>query len=138
MEQSPLVNLLVAIDKLDIDEMMALCSPECRLMAVDGRRAEGREATRQLLVDFLDQIRSTSHEITAQWHQGDVWFAEVLATYELKDWLKVEGLPRAFVIRTGADGIRDIRVYGANERELSDHRSGNEPFRIGGRLVLPL
>ena len=132
------MDLLAAIDKLDIDGMMALCSPDCRLMAVDGRQAEGRQATRQLLVEFLDQIRATSHQITAQWHQGDVWFAEVLATYELKDWLKVEGLPRAFVIRTGADGICDIRVYGANERELTDHRSGEEPFRIGGRLVLPL
>jgi hypothetical protein len=138
VEQSPLVDLLAAIDKLDIDQVMDLCAPDCRLMAVDGRQAEGRRATRQLLVDFLDQIRSTTHQITAQWHQGDVWFAEVLATYELKDWLKTEGLRRAFVIRVGPDGICDVRVYGANERELSDHRSGEEPFRIGGRLVLPL
>ena len=138
VEQSPLVDLLAAIDKLDIDQVMALCAPDCRLMTVDGRHAEGAQATRKLFAEFLGQVRSTTHQITAQWHEGDVWFAEVLADYELKDWLKAEGLPRAFVIRTGPDGIYDVRAYGANERELSDHRSGEEPFRIGGRLVLPL
>ena len=138
MEQSPLVDFLAAIDKLDIDQAMALCASDCRLMTVDGRHAEGRQATRDLLDEFLGQVRSTTHRITAQWHEDDVWFAEVLADYELKDWLKVEGLPRAFVIRTGGEGICDLRVYGANERKLIDHQSGEEPFRIGGRLVLPL
>ena len=138
MEHSPVVDFLAAIDELDVDEAMALCASDCRLMTVDGRHAEGRPATRHLLDEFLGQVRSTNHRITAQWHEDDVWFAEVLADYELKDWLKVEGLPRAFVIRIGAEGICDLRVYGANERKLSDHQSGEEPFRIGGRLVLPL
>jgi ketosteroid isomerase-like protein len=138
VEHSPLADLIAAIDKLDIDQVMALCAPDCRFMTVDGRHAEGREATRQLLVDYFAQIRSTSHQITAQWHEGDTWFAEVSANYELRDWLRIDGLPRAFVIRTGADGICDVRVYGANERRLSDHGDGDKPFRIGGRLVFPL
>jgi ketosteroid isomerase-like protein len=138
VEPSPLVDLLSAVDEQDIDQIMALCAPDCRFMTVDGRRAEGGQATRQLLVDFFTQIRWCAHHLTAQWHEGDVWIAEVLASYELKDWLRIEELPRAFVVRTGAKGIYDIRVYGANELRLSDHRSGEEPFRLGGRLVLPL
>ena len=132
------MDLLAAVDKLDIDQVMAMCAPDCRFMTVDGRRAEGHSATRQLFAEFLSEIRSTTHEITGQWHDGDVWFAEVLANYELKDWSKLDGLPRAFVVRTGGDGIRDLRVYGANEQPLGDQRGGEEPFRIGGRLILPL
>ncbi|HEX4862795.1 MAG TPA: nuclear transport factor 2 family protein [Acidimicrobiales bacterium] len=132
------MDLLAAVDKLDIDQVLGLCAPDCRFTTVDGRHAEGRAATRQLLVEYFADVRSTTHQITAQWHDGDVWFAEVLATYELKDRLKIDGLPRAFLVRTGVDGIRDLRVYGANEHPLGEHRSGEEPFRIGGRLVLPL
>ena len=138
VDRSPLADLLAAVDNLDLDQVMALCAPDCRFMTVDGRQAEGHQATRQLLAEFVSEIRSTTHRITAEWHDGDVWFAEVLADYELRDRLKMDGLPRAFVVRTGGDGICDVRAYGANERRLSDHRSGEEPFRIGGRLVLPL
>lgn len=136
MERSPLVELLEAVDRLDVDAVVALCTPECRFMTVDGRHAHGRPAVGRLLSDFLAVLRSTSHEITEQWHLGDVWIAEVLATYEMRDWLRLEQLPRAFVVRTGADGIRDVRVYGARERQLSDRMS--EPTRVGGRRILPL
>jgi hypothetical protein len=138
LEPSPLVQLLAAIDKLDIDAAMSLCGPDCRFATADGRQVEGRDNVRVLLRDFLSVLRSTAHEITSQWHQDNVWFAEVLANYEMKDWLQIEALPRAFVIRTAADGICDVRVYGANERRLGDQGTGEEPFRVGGRLVLPL
>jgi hypothetical protein len=138
VERSPLVELLGAIDRLDGDAVVALCAPDCNFMTVDGRQATGLPAVARLLNDFLGVLRSTSHEITAQWHEDDVWIAEVLATYELRDWLRLEHLPRAFVVRTGADGIRDVRVYGANERQLGDRFSDHEPMRIGGRLILPL
>jgi SnoaL-like domain len=137
VEQSPLVELLGAIDKLDVEAAMALCAPDCTFMTVDGRHAEGRPAVTRLLTDFLSVLRSTRHEITAQWHQDEMWFAEALASYELRDWLRLERLRRAFFVRAGADGIREVRVYGANERQLSD-RSHHEPIRIGGRPILPL
>jgi SnoaL-like domain len=138
VDRSPLAELLAAIDHLDVESVVALCAPDCRLTTADGRQAEGRAETGQLLSRFLSQIRSTSHEITSHWHVDDAWIAEVLASYELRDWLKIEGLPRVFVLRSGPEGVHDIRVYGANERSLSDHGGGDDVVRIGGRLVLPL
>jgi hypothetical protein len=135
---SPVTQLLEAIDKLDLDAVMALASPDCRLMTVDGRRAEGAAQMRQLLGAFLSSLRSTSHRVTAEWHVDDVWIGEVEASYELRDWLQMTGLPRVFVLRDGPDGLLDVRVYGARERPLTNHRTGDEPTRVGGRWIAPL
>ncbi len=126
------------MDKLDLDAIMALAAPECRLMTVDGRRAEGQAQMRQLLGAFLSSLRSTVHRITAEWHVDDVWIAEVEASYELRDWLQMTGLPRVFVLRDGPDGLLDVRAYGARERPLMNHRTGDEPSRVGGRWIAPL
>ena len=83
-------------------------------------------------------MRSTTHRITAQWHQDDVWIAEVEASYELTDWSKISGLPRACVLREGRHGVTELNVYGAHERQLSDHHTGDERMRIGGRWIPPL
>jgi hypothetical protein len=83
-------------------------------------------------------LRATSHRITAQWHQNDVWIAEVDASYELQDWLRLDNLPRVFVLREGSEGIADLRAYGAHEHPLAEHRSGEEGMWIGGRWVPPL
>lgn len=138
MDESPIDQLLGAIDKLDVEAVMALSAPDIRILSADGRRAEGTEAVRELLTDFLATLRSTTHRITAHWHQDNVWIAEVEATYELKDWVRTGALPRAFVLRDGPDGFVDLRVYGAHERPLADHRTGEEGMRIGGRWIPPL
>ncbi len=138
MKESPLSDLLEAIDRRDVPAAMALCALDCSFATVDGRRAEGRVEVQRLLTEFLSVLRSATHEIISQWHQEDAWFAEVLASYELQDWTRIERRPRAFLLRTGADGIRDVRVYGANERPLTDHSARYEPARLGGRLILPL
>lgn len=138
MSESPIVQLLEAVDRLDVDAVMALVAPDGRFLTADGRRAEGAQAVRALLTDFLATLRSTSHEIKAQWHQEDVWIAEVEAKYELKDWLQTRALPRAFFIRQGPGGLADVRVYGAHERPLTDHRTGDEGMWIGERWVPPL
>jgi len=77
---SPIDQLLRAIDRLDVEAVMAMMAPECRLLTVDGRRAEGAAAARELLTDFLATVRSMTHRITDQWHQDNVWIAEVEAT----------------------------------------------------------
>jgi SnoaL-like domain len=136
--ESPIDQLLGAIDELDVEAAMALSAPDCRLLTADGRRAEGTEAVRELLTDFLAAMRSTTHRITAQWHQQNVWIAEVEATYELEDLLKIGALPRAFVLREGPDGFVDLHVYGAHERPLTEHRSDEEEMRLGGRWIPPL
>jgi hypothetical protein len=138
VDQSPIVELLGAIDKLDIDKVMALMAPDGRLLTVDGRRAEGSGAVRELLIEFFATLRSTTHHITAQWHEDKVWIAEVEASYELQDWLLMTALPRAFVMRAGPQGFVDLRIYGARERPLTAHRTGDEGTWVGDRWIPPL
>jgi hypothetical protein len=138
VDPSPVARLLAALDNLDIEAAMALVAPDGRLLVVDGRRAEGSEAVRDLFLDLLTKLRSTSHRITAEWHQDHVWIAEVEATYELEDWLQIGPLPRAFILREGPDGFVDLRVYGAHEHPITEHRTGAEGMRIGGRWIPPL
>jgi hypothetical protein len=138
MSESPIDRLLAALDALDLDAAMALVAPDCRLLTADGRRAEGAEAVRRLLAEFLATLRSTRHVITAQWHQDNVWIAEVAATYELQDRLRLGRLPRAFVLRDGPDGVKDVRVYGAHERPLAEHRTGDEGMWVQNRWIPPL
>jgi hypothetical protein len=138
MSESPIDRLLAALDALDLDAAMALVAPDCRLLTADGRRAEGAEAVRRLLAEFLATLRSTRHVITAQWHQDNVWIAEVAATYELQDRLRLGRLPRAFVLRDGPDGVIDVRVYGAHERPLAEHRTGDEGMWVQNRWIPPL
>jgi hypothetical protein len=138
MSQSPIEEFLDAVDRLELDAIMALMAPDVRVLVVDGRRAEGTNAVRQLLGDFLGQLRATTHQITAQWHQDDIWIAEVDASYELRDWLQLDGLPRAFIVRAGPDGVSELKAYGAHEHQLSDHPAGGKPMWVGGRWVPPL
>jgi len=135
---SPIEQMIDAIDNLDVEAATALVAPDVRFLTVDGRRAEGVDAVHDLLTDFLSTLSSTSHHITGQWHQDDVWIAEVEATYDLRDGLRTEPLPRAFVLYEGPDGIADIRVYGAHERPLSDHAGSEEGIRVGERWIPPL
>jgi hypothetical protein len=138
VEESPIDQLLAAIDTLDAEAVAALMASECCLLTADGRRAEGREAVRLLLADFMAKLRSATHQVTAQWHQDNVWIAEVDATYELRDWLQIPALPRAFILRDGPDGFVDLRIYGAHERPITDHRTGEEGTRVGDRWIPPL
>ncbi len=137
MTESPIDQLLGALDALDVEAAVALMAPDCQMLSVDGRRTEGTAAVRELLSDFLAEILHTTHRISAQWHQDDVWIAEVEATYELKDRVRIKR-PRAFVLRDGPDGFVELHVYGAHERPLADHRTGEEGMRLGGQWIPPL
>jgi SnoaL-like domain len=136
--QSPIELLLGAIDSLDVDAVMALLADDCQLLTADGRRAHGHDAVRELLTSFVGDLRSAAHRVTDQWQSDDVWIAEVEVTYELRDWLQLNALPRAFVVRSGSDGISEVHVYGAHERRLGDHPTGEEGMWIGDRWIPPL
>jgi len=138
VSKSPIEQLLGAIDRREVEAVMALLEQGVRVLAADGRRAEGTEAARELVTECLRELRSSAHRITAQWHVDNVWIAEVEASYELQDYLEMNALPRVFVVRMGADGIRELRVYGAHERPLSDHRTGEEGMWVGERWIPPL
>ena len=85
--------------------------------------------------DFLATLRSTTHRVTAQWHQDNVWIAEVEADYELSDWQHITALPRAFVLRDGPEGSVELHVYGAHERPIADLQAREPGMRIGGRWI---
>jgi SnoaL-like domain len=138
MAKSPIERLVAAFDALDVEGVMALVAPDAEMRTADGRRAEGRQAVRDLVGSFIADLRSTSHRITAEWHQDDVWIAEIDASYELRDWLRLSSLPRAFILEQGPDGIRKLRVYGEHERPLTEHRTGEEGMVIGDRWIPPL
>ncbi len=116
---------------------MSLLAPDCWLLTADGRSVAGAPAVRDVLAESLGQLRSSAHAVTNEWHQRDVWIAEVEATYELQDWLKFAAA-RAFFARVSPHGIVEMRVYGAHERPLSEHAAGHEGIVIGGRRMPPL
>ena len=136
--QSPIEQLLAAFDRLDIDGLTALLAPDVRMLLADGSRATGAGPARELLTSFIGQLRSTTHHITAQWHQDDTWIAEVDSSYELRDYLRLTSLPRAFVLRANSTGIYEMHVYGAHEHALTEHRTGEEGMWVGGRWIPPL
>jgi len=138
MSESPLGQLLRAIDQLDLEAAMALAAPEARLLTVDGRRAEGRAATRELLGEFLAALRSSTHQLTAEWHVENVWIAEMQASYELEDRALLGPFRRAFILRDGPAGFVDLHAYGAHERPLTDRPSGEREMRLGGHWIPPL
>jgi hypothetical protein len=138
VSESPIEQLLGAIDRRDIEGAVAPIAPNCQMLAVDGRRAEGEAGVRALFTDFLATVRSSAHRITTQWHPDDVWIAEIEASYELMDRSRITALPRACVLREGQDGIAELHFYGAREHRLPDHRAGEEGLRIGGRWIPPL
>jgi hypothetical protein len=107
-------------------------------LTVDGRRAEGADAVREALTAALEALRSASHRITRQWHQDEVWIAEIEATYVLQDWLEMVDLPRAVVLYDGPAGATQLHFYGAQERPLSDHPTGEEGTWLRERWIPPL
>ena len=138
MDDSPIAQLLAAVDEFDVEAAVALFAPDARLLSVDGRRADGSDAVRELLTDLVNVLRSSAHRITALWHEQNVWIAEVEATYELKeDMLKITR-PRAFVLYDGPEGFVDLHVYGAHERWLGDRHTNEGEMRLGGRWIPPL
>jgi hypothetical protein len=136
--ESPLEQLLGAVDRLDEDAVMALLAPDARLLAADGREPKGPKEVHDFVAQFLASLRWTTHRITSQWHVDDTWIAEVDAAYELRDGTRLDALPRAVVLRTGPDGIDELRVYGAHERRLTDDRSAEQGVMVGGRWLPPL
>jgi hypothetical protein len=139
VNDSPIEKLLAAIDGLDLDAVMALVAPDVRVLVVDGRRAEGADAMREVLEEFVGTLRSTNHRITARWHVDDVWIAEMEASYELRSFMQIESLPRAVVLREGPDGIAELRFYGAHEHPVNEHDTGKEWGNlVRGRWIPPL
>jgi hypothetical protein len=135
---SPITSWFEAVGRFDLEAALSAFAPNGRLLSPDGRRAEGPDAIRSRLAEFASELRAVSYTVTAQWHVDDTWIAELDATYELRDYAQIGPVPRAVVARVSAEGIADLRVYGAHERTLADHRTGEEGIWVGKRWVPPL
>jgi hypothetical protein len=136
--ESPITRWFADVSRTDLESALSAFAPDARVLSPDGRRAEGAAAIRVLLEEVFAAVRECSYETTAQWNQGDTWIAELLARYELRDYAQIGPLPRAVIARTSGDGIADLRIYGAHEPPLGEHRTGEEGIRVGGRWIPPL
>ena len=117
---SPVTSSLEAIDSLDVDAFVSLFAPRGRLLSVDGRVANGTEEVRAAISSFVSDLRSTSHQVTAEWHpEPEVWIAELDATYELNNYTELGPYARAVVLRAGEEGIDELRIYGLHELPLT-------------------
>lgn len=136
MADSPIAQVLQAIDELDVDASVSLFTDDGRMAATDGRVAKGISEIRGLLGDFLGELRDTEHRVTSQWHvDEEVWIAEVEATYELHNQVRIGPLPRAFVLRDSSRGIVDLRVYGSHEGSLAAMAAEPPGIRVSGHWL---
>ncbi len=115
------------------------CAVRKRRANPGGRRApaDGGDEVRKLLENILAALRFSKHRVTAQWQQEEVWIAEVEATFELRDWLALKVLPRAFVLRNGTrwdHRSAHLRVARALVRQPRQPRGGHVDRRTLGRL----
>jgi hypothetical protein len=138
VDESPIQRLIDAIDHLDASAVAAMCAKDCKMLSVNGARANGIDAVKAMVAEYLAGLRSSHHRITAEWHLDNVWIAEMEATYELRDRLLMRDLPRAMFLRDGPDGFCDLRVYGAHERSILDRPTGEEGMWVGERWIPPL
>jgi SnoaL-like domain len=139
LSSSPIDQLLAAIDQRDVDAVMALTAPDVQVLTMDGRGAQGTDAVRAAFDAIFSALRSSSHRITTQWHVDDAWIAEAEADYVFGDYMEMKSVPRVIIARESSDGIVDLRVYGAHERPLGEHDTGEEwGTWIRGRWIPPL
>ena len=138
MDDSPIEQLLSAVDRMDVDAAAALLAPDCRVLAIDGQRTEGVGEFKEWLTGLYAGLRSMAHKVISEWHQDDTWIAEVEGTYELRNWLRLDSLPRAVFVRRTELGITDARFYGAHEEPITDQNTDGQMVRLGGRWIPPL
>jgi hypothetical protein len=138
MTESPITKWLDDVSRFDVDAAVAALAPDAKLLSPDGRRAQGADAIRSLITEVTAELRGVSFRVTAEWQAGDTWVAELAATYELRDYAQIGPVPRAVIARVGADGIADLRIYGAHEGLVGEHRTGGEGMWVGRRWIPPL
>lgn len=125
MPESPIQAVLRSLDAIDLEATVGLFAPDGLLTTVFGERAQGDARVRSVLGAFLEGLRASHHEIEAQWNpQTDVWVAQVSATYELTDFSRQGPYERAIILRAGATGIAELRIYGQHELPLAESGRG--------------
>ena len=121
MGESPIRVFIDAIDKLDLEPVIALFAPDGRFTTAFGTEAVGLEQVRGELSKFLSELRATEHQITAEWNpEPGTWIAETTATYELTDFSRRGPYKRAIFARSALGLIEHLTIYGAHELPLPE------------------
>ena len=125
MDQSPIDRLLEALDRRDVDAATSLLAPDCELLLADGRHANGRQgvvrgARGVYGHDPLDE--PPDHRSVAGGRRVDRRGECDLRTSGLA---AAPDLPRAFVLRTGPEGVRGActSTAAASARSLTTARA---------------
>jgi hypothetical protein len=131
---TPMQAVLNALDTLDLDSAVGMFAPDGTLTTLFGdETAQGHERIRAVLGEFLQGLRASQHATVSEWNpEDDLWIAEMTATYELSDYSRRGPFRRAIILRAGAAGITEMRIYGAHERPLSEAGRPYEEVRVAG------
>ncbi len=130
--KSPIAVALSRIDALDVEAFTALFAADGQLLTLDSKVATNADEVRDVIGQFVAQLRATTHRITAEWHPDEAtWIAELEATYELTDFARLGPLPRAAVLRAAPAGIARLSVYGQHELPLSQSHRRFQEVRAG-------
>ena len=127
MSDSPMGAVLDALDSLDLESALRLFAPDGSFMTAFGAEANGFDHVRDELIAFFSGLRGCAHAVETEWHpEPTVWIAELIATYELRDYSQRGPYRRVIVLRQGGDGIKSLRIYGAHEQPLAESESYQE------------
>lgn len=99
------------IDRMDADAWASYLAPDAVMRFGNADPVHGREACRDALAAFYDQIHGLAHDRVAQWEQGSATIVEANVTYTRSDDRKVT-VPVVTIYRTDDDDlIADYRVF---------------------------
>lgn len=131
MSKSPISTILAAIDELDLDAVVSQFAADAVLQTPFAELVTGRDQVRIELGTFFQELRSAQHDLSTTWTpEPGVWIAEMSATYELTDFSRRGPYGRCFVLRSGEQGIEQLRIYGTNELPLPE--SGRQYSEVRG------
>jgi ketosteroid isomerase-like protein len=99
------------IDRMDAAAWAAHLSPDAVMRFGNADPVYGRDACRDALAAFYEQIAGLAHHIIEQWEHGEATIVEANVTYTRRDGDQVS-VPVVTIYRTnGKELISDYRVY---------------------------
>jgi ketosteroid isomerase-like protein len=99
------------VDRMDADAWAAYLAPDAVMRFGNAEPIQGREACRDALAGFFDQIAGLRHDVLGAWTVDGTTITEFSATYVRKDGREVT-VPAVTIYRTGGDDlIADYRIF---------------------------
>jgi ketosteroid isomerase-like protein len=104
-------QMFADIDRMDAGAWASCLAPDAVMRFGNAEPVHGREACRDALAGFYDQIHGLAHDRVAQWEQGEATIVEANVTYTRSDDRQVT-VPVVTIYRTNDDDlIADYRVF---------------------------